>query len=179
VASKNKNTIEETPMTEKMIGLGTSRAETTGLAAPTRARTVILALISIAVVINYLDRAIIGITAPAFKVEFGLQPAVLGIVFSAFSWTYFLSQIPSGILLDRFGPRMIYSLSLAFWSVVTLLQAFAGSVGALIGLRLGLASRKHLASRPIAMSWECGFRVRSAHGPSASTPPRNMSGSDF
>ncbi|MCB8881531.1 MFS transporter [Acidisoma cellulosilytica] len=97
-----------------------------------------LALISIAVVINYLDRAIIGIAAPAFKLEFGLSSALLGVVFSAFSWTYFLSQVPSGILLDRFGPRMIYSLSLTFWSIITLLQAFVGGVGSLIGLRLGL-----------------------------------------
>lgn len=125
-------------MSDRVTGSAPGGAGLASRLVPSNARMAILALISIAVVINYLDRATIGIAAPAFKGEFGLKPAVLGLVFSAFSWTYFLSQVPSGILLDRFGPKVIYSLSLAGWSLITLLQAFVGNVGALIGLRLGL-----------------------------------------
>ena len=76
------------------------------------ARVRILALISLAVAINYLDRAVLGIAAPSIQQQFGLNPAVRGVVFSAFSWTYFLGQVPSGVLLDRFGTRAIYSFSL-------------------------------------------------------------------
>ena len=102
------------------------------------ARVGVLALISMAVAINYLDRAVLGIAAPSIQQQFGLSPAVMGVVFSAFSWTYFLGQVPSGVLLDRFGTRAIYSLSLLGWSLATLLHAAATGFGSLLGLRLAL-----------------------------------------
>ena len=64
--------------------------------APTRVRLLILALISLGVTVNYLDRAIIGIASPAIASEFGLSPVAMGLIFSAFSWSYFAAQIPGG-----------------------------------------------------------------------------------
>ena len=55
--------------------------------------------------VNYLDRTVLGIAAPYLTKELGLTAASLGIVFSAFSWSYALLQIPGGIFLDRFGTR--------------------------------------------------------------------------
>ncbi len=107
-------------------------------AKPTRARFGILALLVAAVTINYLDRAVVGIAAPAFQSEFHLDARMLGFVFSAFSWSYFAAQVPVGVMLDRYGPRIMYGLALAGWSFFTLLQAFSGGFGSLIGLRLGL-----------------------------------------
>jgi ACS family D-galactonate transporter-like MFS transporter len=108
-------------------------------AAPsTRTRLTILGLISVAVAINYLDRAVLGIAAPSIQDQFALNPAVMGVIFSAFSWTYFLGQVPSGVLLDRFGIRAIYSLSLLGWSLATLLHAAATGFVSLLGLRLTL-----------------------------------------
>lgn len=108
---------------------------------PTRARFRVLALISACVTINYLDRALLGIAAPSIQGELALSPTMMGFVLSAFSWTYFLSQIPCGILLDRFKTGLIYGISLLAWSAVTLLHALAGGIASLIGLRfaLGLA----------------------------------------
>ncbi len=108
---------------------------------PTRARLKILALISGCVTINYLDRALLGIAAPALQSELALSPVAMGFVLSAFSWTYFLAQVPSGIFLDRFKVRLIYGASLLAWSLVTLLHALAAGITSLIGLRfaLGLA----------------------------------------
>jgi ACS family D-galactonate transporter-like MFS transporter len=65
----------------------------------------------------------------------------MGVVFSAFSWTYFLGQVPSGVLLDRFGIRAVYSWSLLGWSLATLLHSAATGFASLLGLRfaLGLA----------------------------------------
>jgi ACS family D-galactonate transporter-like MFS transporter len=102
------------------------------------ARFGILALISSAVAINYLDRAVLGIAAPLIQQQFALSPALMGVVFSAFSWSYFLGQVPSGVLLDRFGTRAIYSLSLLGWSLATLLHSAATGFGSLLGLRLAL-----------------------------------------
>ena len=104
----------------------------------TRTRFAMLAIVCVAVLINYLDRAILGIAAPSIRHQFNIDAATMGIVFSAFSWSYFAAQVPMGALLDRFGNRVIYFFALSFWSLFTLAQAFAGGVGAFIGLRLGL-----------------------------------------
>jgi MFS transporter, ACS family, D-galactonate transporter len=98
----------------------------------------ILALISVGTVINYLDRAVLGVAAPALTQELGLSAAVMGIVFSAFSWTYAAAQIPGGVLLDRFGTRIIYFLSVSLWSGFTLLQGLVSGVIGLVTCRLGL-----------------------------------------
>lgn len=104
----------------------------------TRVRVTMLALLSVAVLTNYLDRAVLGIAAPSLRQEFGLDAALMGVVFSAFSWTYFVVQIPAGALLDRFGNRLIYFFALFFWSLFTLLHAFATGFAMLVGFRLGL-----------------------------------------
>ena len=102
------------------------------------ARFLILALVTVGTMINYLDRSILGVAAPVMTKELGISAAVMGIVFSAFSWTYAASQIPGGVFLDRFGTRLTYSLSVGFWSLFTLLQAIVGGVGTLLAFRLGL-----------------------------------------
>src|ERR1700743_1399777 len=86
------------------------------------ARLAILALVTGATLINYLDRSVLGIAAPLITQDLGLNAAVMGIVFSAFSWTYAIMQIPGGVFLDRFGTRVTYSLSLSLWSLCTALQ---------------------------------------------------------
>src|SRR5215210_8994669 len=79
----------------------------------------ILALVAVATMVNYLDRTVLGIAAPYLTRELGLTAASMGIVFSAFSWSYALLQIPGGIFLDRFGTRITYSLALTLWSAFT------------------------------------------------------------
>src|SRR5215831_18594511 len=106
----------------------------------TKVRFGILALISIGTVINYLDRAVLGVAAPSLSKELGLSAAVMGVVFSAFSWTYAAAQIPGGILLDRLGTRLVYFLSVAFWSTFTLMQGFVSGLAGLIACRLGLGT---------------------------------------
>ncbi|AEX03888.1 transporter, anion:cation symporter (ACS) family protein [Klebsiella michiganensis KCTC 1686] len=88
--------------------------------------------------INYLDRTILGIVAPKLTSEIDIDPAMMGIVFSAFAWTYALAQIPGGMFLDRFGNKLTYALSIFFWSTFTLLQSFSVGLKSLLLLRLGL-----------------------------------------
>jgi ACS family D-galactonate transporter-like MFS transporter len=107
-------------------------------AQPTRVRHAMLGLIATGTLINYLDRTILGVAAPALTQELGISAALMGVIFSAFSWSYAASQIPGGAFLDRFGTRLTYFLSVGFWSFFTLLQAFVSGVGGLIGLRLAL-----------------------------------------
>ena len=82
---------------------------------PTRKRYGILAFIFINVVINYMDRSNISVAGPAIAEDLQLSTVELGFIFSAFGWTYAALQIPGGILVDRFGPRIVYTYSLILW----------------------------------------------------------------
>ncbi|MBN3849813.1 MFS transporter [Paraburkholderia sp. Ac-20342] len=103
-----------------------------------RARFAILALLAIGTVINYLDRTVLGIAAPSLTKELGLSAGVMGIVFSAFSWTYTLSQIPAGLLLDRIGAKKTYFLAVSGWSAFIILNGLSGGLISLMIYRLGL-----------------------------------------
>ncbi|MCL6633828.1 MAG: MFS transporter [Alicyclobacillus herbarius] len=104
----------------------------------TRRRYVILTILFISTALNYLDRTNISVAGPFIKSDLHLNSVTLGLIFSAFGWTYALMQIPGGWVLDRLGPRLTYGLAMLFWSLFTLLQAFARSFAGLFGLRLGL-----------------------------------------
>src|SRR5215218_2105399 len=98
----------------------------------------ILALVAIGTAINYLDRTVLGIASPYLTKELMLTPVQMGIVFSAFSWSYALLQIPGGIFLDRFGTRVTYFLSVTLWSVFTAAMGLVGSLKGLIFTRIGI-----------------------------------------
>ena len=103
-----------------------------------RTRFRILALISVGTMINYLDRTVLGVAAPSLSSDLHIAPAVMGIVFSAFSWSYAAAQIPGGWVLDRIGTRLTYFLSVTLWSSFTLVQGFAGGIASLLAFRFGL-----------------------------------------
>src|SRR5262249_33868977 len=78
--------------------------------------------------------------APSLTKDLGLTAAMMGIAFSAFSWSYALLQIPGGIALDRFGTRATYFVALLCWSAFT---AAMGGVKSLVGLgtmRIGVGT---------------------------------------
>jgi len=105
---------------------------------PTRARLGILALITFATMLNYVDRSVMGVAQPSLVRELAISPELMGLIFSAFSWTYAFAQIPGGLVLDRLGARLTYTLSLGTWSLATMLHGFMSSVTGLFSARLAL-----------------------------------------
>lgn len=103
-----------------------------------RMRWSIVGFSALGLTIAYLDRAALSVAMPFMSEEFHISPAVQGVLLSSFFWTYALFQIPSGWLLDRFGPRVIYPIAVGWWSVWTALTALATGVGSVIAFRLGL-----------------------------------------
>ena len=98
----------------------------------------ILALVAVGTMINYLDRTVLGIAAPFLTKDLALSAAQMGMVFSAFSWSYAALQIPGGIFLDRFGTRLTYFIAVVFWSVFTGMMGVVRSLNALILTRIGV-----------------------------------------
>jgi len=100
----------------------------------------ILALVAVGTAINYLDRTVLGVAAPYLTRDLGLTSTQMGLVFSAFSWSYAALQIPGGIFLDRFGTRVTYFIAIGFWSFFTGLMGAVGSYWTLIPTRIGVGA---------------------------------------
>ena len=60
-------------------------------------------LLGAGVLITYLDRINLSHGSPQLQREFGLIDRELGWLFSGFFWSHALLQIPTGMILDRFG----------------------------------------------------------------------------
>ena len=104
--------------------------------AATRVRYSILAAVFINVVINYMDRSNISVAGAVLSKELNLDSVKMGYVFSAFGWTYASLQIPGGILADRYGIRLLYTITLITWSLATISLGFVSGFLALIILRV-------------------------------------------
>ncbi|WPX37465.1 MFS transporter [Pseudomonas sp. CCC3.1] len=118
----------------------TSTVASASLVAPSRKRFFIMVLLFITVVINYLDRSNLSIAAPALTSDLGIDPIHVGLIFSAFGWTYAAMQIPGGWLVDRVPPRILYSVALLLWSLATVMLGFAASFIALFVLRMAVGA---------------------------------------
>jgi ACS family D-galactonate transporter-like MFS transporter len=110
-----------------------------------RHRWRLVGLLSLSVFINYLDRGNLSVAAPMLGRELALSPAQLGLLFSAFFWTYSLCQIPAGWLVDRISVTRVYAAAYLIWSVATLLTGFAHSITALLMVRLLLGLGESVA----------------------------------
>jgi len=104
----------------------------------TRARLGVLALITLATMLNYVDRSVMGVAQPFLVKDLHIGPELMGLIFSAFSWTYAAAQIPGGVVLDRLGSRLTYALSLATWSLATMAHGLMSGVAGLFSARLAL-----------------------------------------
>ena len=76
-------------------------------APPTKYRYGMILLLSGMITINYVDRFNIAAAVPTLMKEFGLSPARMGVLMSAFGWTYLLCMLPVGYLLNRKSPKVI------------------------------------------------------------------------
>ena len=93
-----------------------------------RTRSIALAMLVVTGVINYLDRSTLSIANQQIRTELHLSLAEMGILLSAFSWSYAFAQLPTGALVDKVGPRILLAAGLALWSVA---QACGGAVASL------------------------------------------------
>jgi MFS family permease len=101
-----------------------------------RYAAVMLALLALAIFINYVDRGNLGVAAPLMAKELRIDAAGIGLLGSAFAWTYSPGQLLAGWLVGRLNPYRTLALGLVIWSLATLMAGFAQSFAALLGLRI-------------------------------------------
>lgn len=105
-----------------------------------------MALLFVVGALNYGDRTAISSVFPLLRTEFGASDVELGAIGTSFLWAYALASPFAGSLADRFSRSHIIAASLAAWSVVTFITAFAGSIGQILASRivLGFAEAAYL-----------------------------------
>jgi MFS family permease len=93
-------------------------------------------LLAAALFINYVDRGALPTAAHLIQDELGFSARQLGLLFSAFFWSYALLQIPVGWVAERYGAHRVLAGGLAVWACATMLVGVAHSFAALLVLRL-------------------------------------------
>ena len=106
-----------------------------------RRRWGIGSLLGAGVLIAYIDRVNLSVAAPQLQHDFNLDPGQMGLLLSAFFWSYAFLQIPTGLILDRFGVSLVGRVGALLWTVASVIIAFTGGFGGLFIARalLGVA----------------------------------------
>ena len=95
-----------------------------------------LAMLVVAGVINYIDRATLAEANLLIRQDLGLSIADMGYLLSAFLWAYAFSQLPTGAMVDKFGPRFLLTCGLSLWSLAQLIAGFVQGFGQFFSARL-------------------------------------------
>src|SRR5215467_7063341 len=105
----------------------------------------LLILLGLAIVINYVDRGNLSIAAPVIQSELELSATQLGVLFSAFFYTYTALQFVVGGIVDRLGASRVLGAGLLLWSLATMAMGFSRGFLALLALRLLLGVGESVA----------------------------------
>ena len=101
--------VETTPVWE--CRMSTSPSVLNPVATPVGVRWNIFLLMLMLTSVNYIDRTSLSVAMPLIGKELGFDPAMQGLILSSFFWTYAFMQVPSGVLADRYKPRIVIALS--------------------------------------------------------------------
>jgi MFS family permease len=95
-----------------------------------------LVLLAILAFINYIDRSNLSIAAPLLKDELHISASQLGILLSAFFWTYTAMQFVSGWIADRFDVNWVIAAGFLLWSLATAATGLVQGFALLLTMRL-------------------------------------------
>jgi len=100
-----------------------------------RKRWSIALLLGLGVLVNYFDRVNLTVSHDALVSEFRISDVTFGLLLGAYNWTYAICQLPSGVLLDRFGVRRVGIVSTLLWSIASFAAAVTRSIAGFFGAR--------------------------------------------
>jgi MFS family permease len=101
---------------------------------------IVIFLLFLAACLNYIDRGSLSVGAPEIATELSLSPVGLGLLFSAFFWTYTGLMVVAGWLTDRYPVKWVFGIGFLLWSGATFASGFATSMSALLVFRLILGA---------------------------------------
>ncbi|MFN0101543.1 MAG: MFS transporter [Bryobacteraceae bacterium] len=101
-----------------------------------RLRWTLCTMLFLATTLNYLDRQTLSVLAPQLQTELQLDNRQLGMLFSAFYWSYTLGQFAVGLALDRYSLRWLYGGGVLAWSMVSAATGLSTGFAMLFGFRV-------------------------------------------
>jgi ACS family D-galactonate transporter-like MFS transporter len=101
-----------------------------------RRRWRIAFLLGLGVLVNYFDRVNLSVAHDALITSFAISNVTFGYLSAAYVWTFALCQLPIGVLLDKFGVRIVGRISTFVWSIASFAAAVAPTLGGLFVARL-------------------------------------------
>jgi ACS family glucarate transporter-like MFS transporter len=128
--------------------------------APSRVRARVLGFAFLLAVVTYLDRVCISAAAPYIMDDLHLSVLQMSVVFSAFTLSYSLFEIPSGWLGDVRGPRRVLTRIVLWWSAFTMLTAAARGFQSLVAIRFLFGAGEAGAFPNVARSFSKWFPIR-------------------
>jgi len=102
-------------------------------------------LVTLAVFINYIDRGNLATAAPLIQDQLGLSATQLGLLGSAFYYTYVPFMPMAGWLAEHLGPKRVLGAGIVVWSLATAFSGLVGGFTALLMLRLLLGVGESVA----------------------------------
>ncbi len=96
----------------------------------TRIRYLIITVLFLVSCFSFADRSALSQAVTSMPKAMNLTPQRMGYLLFAFGCAYALGQLPSGGLLDRFGSKRVYGISIVLWSIFAFLTGCAGYVTA-------------------------------------------------
>ena len=126
----------------------------------TRVRGRVLAFAFALAVVTYLDRICIAAAAPFIMNDLHLSVWQMSVVFSAFTLSYSLFEIPSGWLGDVKGPRRVLTRIVVWWSAFTMLTGAARGFQSLLAIRFLFGAGEAGGFPNIARSFSRWFPMR-------------------
>ena len=86
-------------------------------------------------VINYMDRALLGIVMPQIRESLSISNKEYGLVVSCFLVMYMIFYVAGGRIADRIGYRRAFLANVVFWSVAAMLHSLARGLASLCVFR--------------------------------------------
>lgn len=103
-------------------------------------RWLLIALIFVAIALNYVDRQVLALLKPTLEAAFSWSNRDYALLGSAFQVTAAISFLFVGYIVDRFGVRRALGWGVALWSLAGIAHAFSTSVGQFVAARIALAA---------------------------------------
>jgi ACS family hexuronate transporter-like MFS transporter len=109
-------------------------------------RWVVCALLFFAMVINYVDRQVIGLLKPTLQGEFGWSETDYADIIFVFQLAYAIGLMGGGRLIDRLGTKTGYSLALLVWTAAAMGHAAAPTIGPVVASSLSFVGAGYSTS---------------------------------
>ncbi len=109
-------------------------------------RRVLVALIFVAVSLNYVDRQVLALLKPTLEAEFGWSDQEFAHLGSVFQIAAAAALLFVGWFVDKVGVRWALGLGVAVWSAAGMAHAFAGTVQQFVVARAALAAAESVGT---------------------------------